>query len=361
MTREKIISTMLCAAMVFSLAAGLSGAASADAVDTPPYPNVEFGYTETVTPGTIRYTSQNPKSDCFYAAYWNNDASLAQHQCLAACLSMDLSYVGVDATPGYILSQNGGVARPAYGWGGSKYISTSFDTAMQNYMGGAGDYSPPIIHLNSYSSGGHYVLVIGKVSDTVYRVADPYDDDLWLITISGTSVSYNYYGTPKTDVIDGAIQYFKDNGGVAVVQPSPEPSASPEPEPSPAPVVKGLEFVIGSKSYTDNGVKTAMDVAPYIKNSRTYLPARFVCEALGADVEWDQGTKTVTITKGGTVIKLTVNSVAASVNGQPETLATAPEITDGRTCLPIRYVAQTLGATVGWVQSTRTVTITMGE
>lgn len=99
MTREKIISTMLCAAMVFSLAAGLSGAASADAVDTPPYPNVEFGYTETVTPGTIRYTSQNPKSDCFYAAYWNNDASLAQHQCLAACLSMDLSYVGVDATP----------------------------------------------------------------------------------------------------------------------------------------------------------------------------------------------------------------------------------------------------------------------
>ena len=67
-----------------------------------------------------------------------------------------MSYVGVDATPGYILSQNGGVARPAYGWGGSKYISTSFDTAMNNPLCG----KQPVItcsnKLRTYTTARYY-------------------------------------------------------------------------------------------------------------------------------------------------------------------------------------------------------------
>ena len=353
MTCKKLLVFLLSAAVTASALCSFSGGAfAAQAVSNPPYPQVEFQYTDTVTPGVIRYTSQNQNSDVFDARYWNNDASAAQHQCLAACLSMTLSYVGVDATPGYILAQNGGVAKPSSSWGGSTYSKPSFAAAWQNYYTGDGKYSPPIIHLNSYSSGGHYVLVIAKVSDNVYQVADPYETDLWKITVSGSTVSYNYYGASKTDTIDGAIQYYKENGGI--------PGAVTEPEPQPA-VQTELKFVIGSTSFTNNGTEKLMDIAPYIKNGRTYLPARYVCEEMGADVEWDQATSTVTITRDGIVIALRINSTAATVNGQPETLATAPEIYGGRTCLPIRYVVQTLGGEVGWEQSTKTATITFTD
>lgn len=344
---KRIVSAMLAAVVTVSLC---GAAFAAEPVSNTPYPQVEFQYTQTVTPGTIRYASQNPNSEYFYDAYWNNDADTARHQCLAACLSMALSYVGVEATPGYILAQNGGVAKPSNSWGGSTYLTPSFDTAWASYVSGNGSYSPPIIHLNSYSSGGHYVLVIAKVSDTVYQVADPYNSELWNITISGGTASYDYYGAAKTDSFDGTIQYYLKNSGV--------PTA---PQPSEPVTTTVLKFNIGSSTYTKDGEERTTDVAPYIKNGRTYLPAGIVCLELGASVSWDQSTKTVTISKDSTVLKMTINSTAVTLNGKPETLATAPELTSNRTCLPITYVVRAFGGDVSWEAETRTVTITLSE
>jgi hypothetical protein len=56
-------------------------------------------------------------------------------------------------------------------------------------------------------------------------------------------------------------------------------------------------MTIGSKTITVDGTESDMDVAPFIQNSRTFVPIRFVSEALGCTVEWDDATKTVTITK----------------------------------------------------------------
>lgn len=119
-------------------------------------------------------------------------------------------------------------------------------------------------------------------------------------------------------------------------------------------------LVIGSTAMKVNGAAVTMDVAPYIKDGRTYLPLRYVANALGvadANILWDAATQKVTLIKGTTIVQLTIGSKILMVNGLSLTMDVAPEITSDRTCLPIRFVAQVLGATVGWDEATQTVTM----
>jgi hypothetical protein len=120
-------------------------------------------------------------------------------------------------------------------------------------------------------------------------------------------------------------------------------------------------FTIGKTSYTLNGTSVNMDVAPYIKDSRTFLPVRYVANALGvsdSNILWDPATKKVTLIKGAVVIQLTIGSNQLIMNGATITMDTAPEINAGRTCLPIAFVAQALGGTATWDATAQTVTIT---
>jgi len=120
------------------------------------------------------------------------------------------------------------------------------------------------------------------------------------------------------------------------------------------------QFKIDSNIYQLNGVAKVMDVAPYIKSGRTYVPVRYLGYALGvaeADVVWDEGSQKVTLTKGDNVVELTIGSTTITVNGEAQTVDVAPEITNGRTMLPARYVAEGLGYVVGWDPATRTVLI----
>lgn len=119
-------------------------------------------------------------------------------------------------------------------------------------------------------------------------------------------------------------------------------------------------FVIGSTSYKVGADEKTMDVAPYIKNGRTYLPVRYVAEALGVTSEnilWDGATNKVTLLKGDKVVQLTIGSKAMLVNGVSISMDVPAEITSGRTMLPFRFIAQALGATVGWDEATQTVTL----
>ena len=123
-------------------------------------------------------------------------------------------------------------------------------------------------------------------------------------------------------------------------------------------------FVIGNTVYQINGVdQAAMDQAPYLKNDRTYLPLRFVAYGLGIGdngIIWDEVNRTVTLMKNDKVVQVKIGSTTMLVNGAVITMDTAPEITAaGRTCLPIRFVAEAFGAVVGWDAATQTVTITL--
>lgn len=119
-----------------------------------------------------------------------------------------------------------------------------------------------------------------------------------------------------------------------------------------------LKMTVGKTEYTVNGEVKMMDVAPIIVSSRTMLPVRYVAEALGATVVWDGDTSTATITTAGTALKITVGASEAVVNGQAVRLDSPAFIENSRTYMPVRFVAETLGATVAWDGATSTATIT---
>ena len=108
-----------------------------------------------------------------------------------------------------------------------------------------------------------------------------------------------------------------------------------------------------------NGTKVKSDVSPFIdKNSRTMVPLRFIAEGMGAYVDWAMGTQVVTIKHEGMLILLTIGSSNALVDGKTVTLDTHPVIAGGRTMVPLRFVGEQLGCTVSWNQKEQAVYIT---
>jgi len=107
-----------------------------------------------------------------------------------------------------------------------------------------------------------------------------------------------------------------------------------------------------------DGVLQKFDQSAIVKDGSTLVPLRGVFEGLGAKVEWNQVTQTVTGTKGSTVIKLTVGKSTATVNGKIVTLSAKAEIINGSTMVPLRFIAEALGAKVEWEAPTYTAVIT---
>jgi hypothetical protein len=130
--------------------------------------------------------------------------------------------------------------------------------------------------------------------------------------------------------------------------------------PAPEEVKQVASFVIGSTTYTVNGVENTMDVAAYTKDGRTYLPVRYVAYALGITPEnilWD-GSK-ATFISNGRVVQVTPGSSILSINGAPVTMDVVTEVVNGRVMVPFRWVAQAFGAQVEWDDATKTVTMTL--
>jgi hypothetical protein len=93
------------------------------------------------------------------------------------------------------------------------------------------------------------------------------------------------------------------------------------------------------------------DAKPYLDHeiNRVRVPIRFVAEAMGAEVEWDQNTHTVTITREELVIKLVIDQVTALVNGQSIQIDAPPKLVENRTMVPLRFISEAFGAKVEWV------------
>ncbi|MBR6399750.1 MAG: copper amine oxidase N-terminal domain-containing protein [Firmicutes bacterium] len=110
-----------------------------------------------------------------------------------------------------------------------------------------------------------------------------------------------------------------------------------------------------------NGEKMTFDSEPYIENGTTRVPMRAIFEGLGAKVDWDNDKKLVTAEKGGVEIKLTIGEETALVNGEENKLLVPAEIKNSRTMVPLRFVSEALGAKVDWDGETKTITITNEE
>jgi hypothetical protein len=138
-----------------------------------------------------------------------------------------------------------------------------------------------------------------------------------------------------------------------------------------------LDFPVQSSFFYKNGQEIRMDTTPTIMENRTFLPIRYVAEALGAKVEWDQDSQKVTITATqpfvkldgavttttATTVELWVGKPTGRVNGvdtpiDPNNPTVVPFILPpGRTMLPLRFVAESLGAKVYWLQETQEVLV----
>lgn len=94
-----------------------------------------------------------------------------------------------------------------------------------------------------------------------------------------------------------------------------------------------------------------LDVAPVLENGRTLVPMRKIFERLAADVNWQTETKTVTATKGDIQIELTLGQTTAVVNGQTLQLDVPAKLIGDRTMVPMRFVAESLGAKVDYLTS----------
>lgn len=169
--------------------------------------------------------------------------------------------------------------------------------------------------------------------------------------------------TLKTDdliedrLYSGKIE-ISSNGGKATVEVFVKIIKKEEP-------VKKIIIIlqIGNKVIYVNNQPQTIDAPPQIIEGRTLLPIRYVVEPLGAKIFWDSVEKRVTIEFRSITIDLWIGKNIASVNGKsvsidPNNPKVVPLIIQGRTMLPVRFVAENLGCKVDWDGATKTITIT---
>ncbi|MGM9550922.1 MAG: stalk domain-containing protein [Clostridia bacterium] len=113
----------------------------------------------------------------------------------------------------------------------------------------------------------------------------------------------------------------------------------------------------GTLYVTVNGIRCTGDVSPVIENGRMLVPLRQVFEKMGAEVLWDDETKTAKCTLGETTVSITLDSNVASINEETFTLDASPTVINGRILVPVRFIAEGLGATVTWRENTKTAEI----
>ena len=120
---------------------------------------------------------------------------------------------------------------------------------------------------------------------------------------------------------------------------------------------------MGKSTFTVNGSIRALDPPSVIKNGRTLVPIRAIIEALGGTISWDGSARKATVGLGSTTIELWIGRSAAKVDGTSKPIDSTnskvvPEIINGTTMLPLRFVTESLGATVAWDSGTQRITIT---
>jgi hypothetical protein len=143
---------------------------------------------------------------------------------------------------------------------------------------------------------------------------------------------------------------------------------APSVVPADAASVKTIVLRVGDPVMQVDAARIYIDstgAVPVIIQGRTMLPVRAIVEALGGTVSWDATRRAVGVVLGAKTLELIIAKSFALVNGTPVAIDPAnalvvPVIVKGRTMLPVRFVGEQLGATVGWAAATRVVTLDFG-
>ena len=192
--------------------------------------------------------------------------------------------------------------------------------------------------------GGTYTVVIPASPSATYTFTAEVSGD-W-ITNSKTpevkAVVVNTYGTTSSS---GGHSSHRKNNTTNTTDKNTEETPADKPAET-----KTIKMQIGNKVVTVGENTITNDTAPLIRNDRTMVPIRIITETLGGKVDWNEAAKEVTLTIDGKEIKMTIGKVL-------EKYGVAPVIINDRTFVPVRFVADELGATVAWDDATKTVTM----
>lgn len=134
--------------------------------------------------------------------------------------------------------------------------------------------------------------------------------------------------------------------------------------------VKGARKNVATANVVVNGYNLKSRYAPYVDGNRTFVPIRELTELMGADVQWDQGTKSVRIRLRNQDVKLKINSSVVYVNNKKMQMdkQSTPRLTqyvrqngDYKTMVPLRFLSENLGFNVQWNNAARQASVSNGS
>lgn len=129
--------------------------------------------------------------------------------------------------------------------------------------------------------------------------------------------------------------------------------------------VNGSTLAVPQVAVMMDGRSLASEVPSFVMGDRTLVPIRFVAESFGAKVDWNNDTRTASVTHQGSRLDLTIDSDVVLVNGNAvkidqnsiPKLVTFTSLNDSRTMVPVRFVSEMMGYDVGWDASSYTALI----
>lgn len=119
---------------------------------------------------------------------------------------------------------------------------------------------------------------------------------------------------------------------------------------------------IGHSNISSNGKLVSLDSPPVLLKNRTLLPIRAIAESMGGTAAWSNNERKITIKAKGTAIEMWLDKTTIRVNGTNKVIDVAPTIVNGRTMVPVRFVADNIpGCNVNWDSNTQSVVIGYDE
>ncbi|KRE41163.1 copper amine oxidase N-terminal domain-containing protein [Paenibacillus sp. Soil522] len=124
-------------------------------------------------------------------------------------------------------------------------------------------------------------------------------------------------------------------------------------------ILSKLKVKLGDKKVKVyvNGKTLGFEVSPVVESGRTLIPFRAISESLNAVVTYDNVSKTVTVTRDGVEVKLTLGSKTATINGKSVTLDVAGKVKSNRVLVPLRFLSEALNTNVTWDTETSSAII----
>ncbi len=106
------------------------------------------------------------------------------------------------------------------------------------------------------------------------------------------------------------------------------------------------------------GNTISFDTAPFLENGTTMIPMRAIAEKMGAEVLWSPSSKVATIKRGQDILEIPAGGTVAEKNGEDILLDMPAKVVNGRVFVPLRFVGEQLGLNVVWDKETKTIALT---